>query len=128
MQTPYFLDIEDVLLLHQDQISAYGGDAAIRDEALLASAVAAPQATFCGSFLNQTIHEQAAAYLIGLCKNHPFIDGNKRTALATMLAFLALNDISLSLTSSEAVQLVLSVATDVYTKSDVVRILQAHTV
>lgn len=65
----------------------------LRDEALLQSAVAAPQATWGGAAIITDGAEIAAAYLFYLCRNHPFIDGNKRTALATCLVFLAANHI-----------------------------------
>jgi len=63
---------------------------------LLSSAVASPQATYSGSFLNKDIFEMAAAYAYHISQNHPFADGNKRTALAAALVFLELNGISIS--------------------------------
>ena len=67
----------------------------MREEALLESAVAAPQATMLGETLFTDPLEIAAAYLFYLCKNHPFVDGNKRTALATCLVFLSENGLLL---------------------------------
>ena len=72
-------------------LSAHGGSAGLRDTALLESAVAAPQATYGGEPLLKDIVEIAAAYLFYLCSNHPFVDGNKRTALASCLVFLEAN-------------------------------------
>lgn len=66
--------------------------AGLRDRALLEAAVAAPQATFGGNALIKDVIDIAAAYLFYLCRNHPFNDGNKRTALATCLVFLEAND------------------------------------
>jgi death-on-curing protein len=74
-------------------LAAHGGAPGIRDEALLESAVAAPQATMMGKPLMSDPIEVAAAYLFYLCRNHPFIDGNKRTALAACLVFLESNDL-----------------------------------
>lgn len=88
MQTPEFVPKFDVLAIHQRQIERFGGFDGIRDEGLLDSALAQPQATFFGELLNPTIHHGAAAYLYHLAKNHPFLDGNKRTAFATTIAFL----------------------------------------
>ena len=65
----------------------------MRDEALLESAVATPQATMMGKPLITDPVELAAAYLFYLCRNHPFVDGNKRTALATCLVFLSENSL-----------------------------------
>lgn len=74
-------------------LTAHGGAAGIRDETLLESAVAAPQATMMGQALISDPIEIAAAYLFYICRNHPFLDGNKRTALAACLVFLEENDL-----------------------------------
>ncbi|HEY8961369.1 MAG TPA: type II toxin-antitoxin system death-on-curing family toxin [Luteolibacter sp.] len=80
-----------VLAIHAEVLAAHGGMEGIRDESLLDSAVAAPQATMMGQPVFADIVEIAAAYLFYLCRNHPFLDGNKRTALATSLVFLSEN-------------------------------------
>jgi len=72
-------------------LKAHGGSPGVRDQALLESAVAAPQATFAGEPLMKDGLEIAAAYLFYLCRNHAFVDGNKRTALASCLVFLESN-------------------------------------
>ena len=110
MLTPKFLSVDDVLLLHADQIDSFGGSQGVRDEGLLESALAQPQAGFGGELLHPTIHEQAAAYFYHLAMNHPFIDGNKRTAFAAMDSFLRLNGYSLNLTDEQAYNLVMQVA------------------
>jgi death-on-curing protein len=83
--------VEAVKAIHREVLQAHGGSAGIRDEGLLDSAVAAPQATMMGKPMFRETVEVAAAYLFYLCRNHPFIDGNKRTALATCLVFLSEN-------------------------------------
>ena len=83
--------VEAVKAIHREVLQAHGGSAGIRDEGLLDSAVAAPQATMMGQPMFREPVEVAAAYLFYLCRNHPFIDGNKRTALATCLVFLSEN-------------------------------------
>jgi death-on-curing protein len=83
--------VEAVKAIHREVLLAHGGSAGIRDEGLLDSAVAAPQATMMGKPMFSEPVEVAAAYLFYLCRNHPFIDGNKRTALATCLVFLSEN-------------------------------------
>jgi death-on-curing protein len=85
------LDEEAVLAIHAEVLAAHGGGRGVRDRALLQSAVAAPQATHAGRPLLGDVVEAAAAYLFYLCRNHPFVDGNKRTALATCLVFLHAN-------------------------------------
>ncbi|HVR37192.1 MAG TPA: type II toxin-antitoxin system death-on-curing family toxin [Methylomirabilota bacterium] len=82
---------EAVKTIHAEVLDAHGGSDGLRDEALLESAVAAPQATMMGEPVFTEPLEIAAAYLFYLCRNHPFIDGNKRTALATCLVFLSEN-------------------------------------
>ncbi len=83
--------IEAVKAIHIEVLAAHGGSVGLRDEALLESAVAAPQATMMGEPMFKSTVEMAAAYLFYLCRNHPFMDGNKRTALATCLVFLSEN-------------------------------------
>lgn len=91
-----FLTLAEVTEIHTDQIEHYGGTGGTRDINLLSSAVAMPYASFSGDFLHRDIYEMAAAYAFHICQNHPFIDGNKRTALATALVFLDINGISIS--------------------------------
>lgn len=102
--------------MHDDQIARFGGMAGIRDEGLLESALAQPAATFGGKLLHSTIHEQAAAYLYHIAKNHPFIDGNKRTAFAAMDVFLRMNGYVLRLTNNQSYDLVLQVVQENLTK------------
>ena len=85
------LDAEAVAAIHAEVIAAHGGRLGIRDRALLESAVAAPQASYAGKPLIADAIGIAAAYLFYLSRNHPFIDGNKRTALAACLVFLHAN-------------------------------------
>ncbi|TGM60645.1 type II toxin-antitoxin system death-on-curing family toxin [Leptospira meyeri] len=86
-----FLSIEDVILIHKNQIELYGGATDIRDQGLLDSAINQPMTTFDGISLHPSLFDKAAAYLYYLCKNHPFLDGNKRVALASSLVFLDIN-------------------------------------
>lgn len=101
-----------VKAIHREVLAAHGGGEGIRDEGMLESAVAAPQATWGGEPIMTDPHEIAAAYLFYLCRNHPFVDGNKRTALAACLVFLSENDIlsSQKLPVDDWEQLVLDVA------------------
>lgn len=118
MPTPKFLSLDEVLELHADQISSFGGTPGVRDEGLLESALAQPKATFGGQFLHPTISEQAAAYLYHIAMNHPFIDGNKRTAFAVTDTFLRLNGCALNLTDDRAYDLVMRVARGTMTKEE----------
>ncbi|MGH8633877.1 MAG: type II toxin-antitoxin system death-on-curing family toxin [Burkholderiales bacterium] len=90
-KTPLYLTAEAVKAIHEEVLVVHGGSPGLRDTALLESAVAAPRATEGGEALLKDIVEIAAAYLFYLCSNHPFVDGNKRTALAACLVFLEAN-------------------------------------
>ena len=90
-RAPRYLSVDAVLAIHAEVLTAHGGSVGLRDRSLLESAVAAPQASFGGEALIRDTVEIAAAYLYYLCRNHPFVDGNKRTALATALVFLKAN-------------------------------------
>lgn len=83
--------LEAVLAIHEEVLAAHGGSPGLRSRELLESAIAAPQATMMGMPLIKDPIEIAAAYLFYLCSNHPFVDGNKRVALATCLVFLSEN-------------------------------------
>jgi death-on-curing protein len=87
------LTVAAVKAIHAEVLAAHGGASGLRDEALLESAVAAPQATMMGQSLISDPVETAAAYLFYLCRNHAFVDGNKRTALAACLVFLESNNL-----------------------------------
>ena len=86
-----YLTVAGVRAIHAEVLAAHGGAEGLRDEPLLESAVAAPQATMMGVPVFQDPVEIAGAYLFYLCRNHPFVDGNKRTALAGCLVFLSEN-------------------------------------
>jgi death on curing protein len=86
-----FLSETIVLAIHDDQVRLYGGVYGVRDEARLDAALHMPQAQFEGEFLQPSIFHMAAAYGFHLCQNHPFIDGNKRTAGMVMFTFLRIN-------------------------------------
>src|SRR4030042_6872783 len=93
---PEFLTLAEVIAIHQDQINNYGGKSGIRDLSLLNSAVAGPQSTFDRKYLHEDLFDMAAAYAYHICRNHPFIDGNKRVALVSALVFLDLNNIDIN--------------------------------
>jgi death-on-curing protein len=95
MKDPVFLTLAEILILHNRQIFHLGGDIGIRDLHLLESALAQPEASFGGKWLHADLFDMAAAYSFHICQNHPFIDGNKRTALDAALTFLEMNGISL---------------------------------
>ncbi len=110
MKEIIFLTLAEVIEIHADQIRRYGGGAGIRDMNLLSSAVAMPYASFSGSFLHSDVYEMAAAYAFHISQNHPFVDGNKRTALASALVFLELNGISIADAEGKLYKAMMSIA------------------
>jgi len=112
---PLFLSLEEVLEIHQQQIEYYGGAAGVRDLALLESAIAQPQATFSAEFLHASIPAMAA-YLFHICRNHPFVDGNKRVAANAAITFLLMNDWEPTFSEDALVEAVLAVASSAMTK------------
>ena len=107
---PLFLTLDEILSLHEDQIRRYGGADGLRDLSLLQSALGTVSATFDGAFLQETLFEMAAAYLFHICRKHPFIDGNKRTAAIAALTFLLMNSIEIAADEDEFFALVIGVA------------------
>jgi death-on-curing protein len=92
---PIFLSVAEVLAIHKNQVELYGGEKGVRDLSLLTSAVTIPESTFGGEYLYKDVFGMAAAYAYHICMNHPFIDGNKRTALVAALVFLDFNGIQI---------------------------------
>ena len=126
MREPEFLGLDEVLALHADQIRRYGGRAGLRDLALLQSALATPETTYDGDYLHTNLFEMAAAYLFHTVRNHPFVDGNKRTGLIAALAFLGLNGLHLEAEADALLDLVMGVAAGHLAKAEVAVFLQEH--
>ncbi len=121
-----FLNLEDVLGLHADQVARYGGDLGVRDLGLLESAIAQPQATFGGEFLHHDLLEMAAAYLFHIVQNHPFLDGNKRTGAVAALVFLDLNGVEVTAPKGSVYDITMSVATGQAGKAEVAAFFRSH--
>jgi len=118
-----FLTLAEVIEIHKDQIEEYGGHPGLCDYDLLCSAVSMPEASR-RIFLHSDLFEMAAAYIFHVCKNHPFIDGNKRTGLACGLVFLELNDISITDEDGKLYYAVMAVASGKLDKSGMACILR----
>lgn len=110
--------------IHAEVIKQFGGLNGVRDANLLASAVLTPQSHFGGKSPFADIVEIAAAYLFYICKNHPFVDGNKRTAMMSAIVFLRLNEIEPSADSAEWEKLMLDVASSRITRDETTRRLR----
>jgi death-on-curing protein len=107
--SPVWIDARAILFLHDESLSMFGGARGLRDAGLLESALARP--------VNQHLYkpdgdiaELAAAYAFGLAKNHPFVDGNKRSAFLALGIFLAANGWRLETTQIDAIETMLSLA------------------
>jgi death on curing protein len=118
--------LDEVHAIHARSIQDFGGSLGIRDRGLLDSALAMPGASFGGEEMHPSLAEKAAAYAFHIVKNHPFIDGNKRTALAVALWFLHLNGASVTATDDEYVSLGLGLADGTRSKADAAVFFAAH--
>ena len=121
-----FLTLEDVLALHDELIQRYGGAPGLRDAGLLEAALAMPQAGFGGQYFHKFPHEMGAAYLFHLVRNHAFMDGNKRVALACAILFFKINRVPYSITEEEAVELTLAAASGRMDKGAVTALFRQH--
>jgi len=106
----FHLTIYVVREIHDEALKRFGGLEGIRDENLLASAVLAPQSSFGGKSPFADLIDIAAAYLFYICRNHPFLDGNKRTAMMAAIVFLRLNGIEPAPDSERWEKLMLDIA------------------
>jgi death on curing protein len=102
MTLPIWIEKRVVLAYHDMQLAEHGGSTGVRDEGLLESALARPQNIAAYANEASTFHRLAAAYAFGIARNHPFVDGNKRTALVVAIAFLERNGISFVASQEEA--------------------------
>jgi death on curing protein len=105
---PIWVALDVALAIHDAQIAEHGGGPGIRDRGLLESAMARPRNSY--AYGERSLARLSAQYAFGLSRNHPFIDGNKRTSLAVMELFLALNGIDLIASDSECVTTFLGLA------------------
>lgn len=104
-----YLTTPQVLAIHDQMVKRFGGSHGVRDLGLVESAVGRPLASYDGNDLYETIFDKAAALLQSLLKNHPFVDGNKRTALTSAGIFLKMNSVSLKNYHEEEVEFAVSV-------------------
>lgn len=119
-----FLTYEEVLEFHTDQLRLFGGQDGIRDDGVLRSAIATPEASFDGVYLHADEFLMAAAYAFHIAEGQPFVDGNKRTGLNAALVFLELNGWSIDDPEVELYEGVIGLATGTYTKSGLAELLR----
>jgi death-on-curing protein len=108
MPEPVWVDLDVVLAIHDEQLAEHGGQPGVRDRGLLESNKARPRKQF--AYGEASIARLAASYAFGISRNHPFLDGNKRTSLVVAELFLELNGLDLSATDAECVTTFLRLA------------------
>src|SRR6266496_4328530 len=108
MNEPRWLTLHDIEDIHAEQLALFGGPAGIRDRGALESALGRPINRW--HYENADMAQLAAAYAFGIARNHPFVDGNKRTALLAIVTFLGLNDIEFTASEAEAVVMIRQLA------------------
>jgi death on curing protein len=121
---PVWLTREDCLAIHEMMLSQHGGLAGVRDEGLLISALTKPQNLV--AYRSPGMAELAAAYAVGIIRNHPFLDGNKRTGFILAALFLELNGYEFKATEESVVEQTLSLAAGQTTAAQYAAWLEAN--
>ena len=119
MKSLTFISLKDTLRLHAKTISRFDGGSGIRDIGLLESALAQPQMTLFGEYAHSDIFAMGSAYCFHVVKNHPFVDGNKRTGLLVTLAFFNLNGLKIVADHDELYMLIIHIAESKTTKEEI---------
>lgn len=119
---PEFLDLDAALSIHHAQVEAFGGLHGLRNQDLLESALGAVEQTY--AYTND-LYQTAAQHLVPMARNHPFVDGNKRTATACMLVFMDLNGLAMNMEAATLFELVLAAATGEIDREAIAKRLQA---
>ena len=119
-----YLHKQQILKLHNRIINEFGGIHGIRDERLLDSALANPLQTFAGLDLYPTCVDKAGQLCYGLIKNHPFLDGNKRIALHSMLILISINGLKIEIAHDELIDIIFKVADGSFNSSDLLQLLK----
>jgi len=127
VKEPVWIREVEALAFHAHQIGLFGGSDGIRDRGLLDSALARPKNLFAYTEKALTMPDLAAAYAVGISSNHPFVDGNKRTAMEVAFVFLEFNGFPVIATQEEAYITFLSLAAGEITESELAIWLAEHT-
>ncbi len=110
MTDPIWMDALDAVIMHDRELTMHGGSAGIRDHGLLESALARPKNHWAYAESTPSLAALAAAYAVGISSNHPFVDGNKRTALVVSFAFLDVNGLEVTASQEDAYLTILGLA------------------
>ena len=125
MKEPIWIDERDALALHDRLLALHGGAAGVRDEGLLKSALARPQQHFAYG-QNPDVIDLATAYTAGIVRNHPFVDGNKRTGFVVGILFLELNGYRFTASEIDATQAVVALAAGTLDEAGYAEFLRAN--
>ncbi len=129
MNTPNIqFTLQDIYELHTQLENAFVLSSGVRDENLLASAVNTPFQTFMGNDLYPSLYDKAAQLCYGIANNHPFTDGNKRTALHSMYVYLIINGFDITATQQDVENMIIDVASGNMTNVELAQWLQKNTV
>jgi death-on-curing protein len=124
MPEPTWIELDVVLAVHDEQLAEHGGQPGVRDRGLLESALARPRNQF--AYGEQSIARLAASYAFGISRNHPFLDGNKRTSLVVTELFLELNEVELAASNAECVTTFLRLAAGDLHEDDLAAWIATH--
>jgi death-on-curing protein len=125
VKEPVWIDERDALALHDRLLALHGGAVGLHDDGLLKSALARPQQHFAYAE-SRDIVDMAAAYTWGIVRNHPFVDGNKRTGFVVGVLFLELDGYRFNASEEDAAQMVLEMASGNLDEAGYIAFLRAH--
>jgi death on curing protein len=128
MKDIIFLNKDQILQLHKKAIEDYGGSTGLRDNGLLESAIAQPEASFGGAFLHENLFHMAAAYFFHISQNQPFIDGNKRTGFLALFTFLKINGYSYNASNEITYPFLIEVAEGRKNKEDLAHFVELYSI
>jgi death-on-curing protein len=127
MEEPLWMEASDAVIAHDLELAAHGGSAGVRDAGLLESALARPKNIWAYAESTPSLAVLAAAYAFGISSNHPFVDGNKRTALVISFAFLDVNGSEVTASQEDAFLTILGLAAGEITESELADWFARHT-
>jgi death on curing protein len=127
MKEPLFLSLSEVMEIHNELLTRYGGASGVRDLGLVESATSTPQASFGGQFLHASLFDMAAAYAFHIAQNQPFVDGNKRTGLGSALVFLEMNGIKIHDPAHKLYDAMIQISKHKMSKQELAQLLEVLT-
>jgi len=127
VKEPLWMEIADAVIAHDLELAAHGGSAGLRDAGLLDSALARPKNIWAYAESTPSLSVLAAAYAFGISSNHPFVDGNKRTALLVSFAFLDVNGAEVTASQEDAFLTILGLAAGEITEDELAKWFQSNT-